>query len=103
MGCDAKQAAWVCSTHHIDTTVARNSDNAVERTQVNADNRHGLSVKAGYLGGKGRERKGARRRRGGKTVKWWKMDSSAAERAARYAGRTGRAVEAVRITEKMLR
>jgi hypothetical protein len=54
MGCDAKQAAWVCSTHHIDTTVARNSDNAVERAQVNADNRHGLSVKAGYLGGKGR-------------------------------------------------
>jgi len=28
------------STHHIDTTVARNSNDAVERTQINAHNRH---------------------------------------------------------------
>jgi len=28
------------STHHIDTTVARNSNDAVERAQVNAHNRH---------------------------------------------------------------
>jgi hypothetical protein len=57
------------STHHIDTTVARNSDNAVERAQVNAHNRHGLSVKAGYLGGKERERgRGERGVKNGKVV-----------------------------------
>jgi hypothetical protein len=27
-------------TDHIDTTVARNSNDAVERTQINAHNRH---------------------------------------------------------------
>lgn len=28
------------STYHIDTTVARNSNDAVERAQINAHNRH---------------------------------------------------------------
>jgi hypothetical protein len=64
------------STYNVDSTVARNSDNAVERTQVNAYNRH-------LIGEGGEESEGAE---GGGRVKSggrWGVEQAAA-RFARY-------------------
>lgn len=38
--CTRPPVGGYIGTDHIDTTVARNSNDAVERTQINAHNRH---------------------------------------------------------------
>jgi hypothetical protein len=38
------------STYHIDATISRNGDNRVQRSQINANNRHVYGVSAAWRG-----------------------------------------------------
>ena len=65
MPCRASCIITSRNTHHIDTTVTRNSNDAVERSHINAHNRHVCSSLRGIrlLGKgyqKGREKKEVR-------------------------------------------